>query len=107
MGNLNDLILDFLNKSNADVYEKDIMINRICKYFSISEKSAIDGYDNWRKFYMKTKGLDINPGSDGYKALYFEKVKQYREERKSIQEIANVLSIYKSTVVKIVKILNE
>ena len=43
MGNLNDLIYDFLTKSKADVYEKEIMINRICKYFSISEKAAIEG----------------------------------------------------------------
>lgn len=104
MDNLNDLILNFLNKSNADVYEKEVMINRICKYFSISEKAAIEGYDNWRKSYMKTKGLAINQESDGYKELYLEKIKKYRQENKTINEIANLLSIYTSTVVNI---LNE
>ena len=101
MGNLNDLIYDFLTKSKADVYEKEIMINRICKYFSISEKAAIEGYSNWRRAYMKTKGLDINLESDGYKELYLEKVKKYREENKTIKEIANLLSMYTSTVVQI------
>lgn len=46
MDNLNELIYDFLNKSNADISEKEIMVIRICKYFSISEKVAIEGYDN-------------------------------------------------------------
>lgn len=104
MDNLNDLIINFLNKSNADVYEKEVMINRLCKYFSISEKVAIEGYANWRRSYMKTKGLAINPGSDGYTELYLDKIKKYREENKTINEIANLLSIYTSTVVNI---LNE
>ena len=104
MDNLNDLILNFLNKSNADVYEKKVMINRLCKYFSIPEKAAIEGYANWRKSYMKTKGLATKQGSDGYKELYLDKIKKYREDNKSICEIANLLSIYRSTVVNI---LNE
>lgn len=104
MGNLNELIYDFLNKSKADTYEKDIMINRICKYFSITEKVAIEGYDNWRKAYMKTKGLVIDQGSESYTKLYLDKIKKYREDNRTIKEIARLLSIYESTVIKI---LNE
>lgn len=53
---------------------------------------------------MKAKGLLINQGTDGYKELYLDIVKKYREENKTIKEIANLLSIYESTVFNI---LNE
>lgn len=104
MSDIEGLICDFLNKHNADIYEKHLMIKRIRKYFYISEKTAIEEYDRWRKEYMKSKDLAINPRRKINKDLYLDKVVNYRAENKGIEEIAKLLNISPSTVYNILKI---
>ena len=103
MSDIEGLICDFLNKHNADIYEKHLMIKRIRKYFYISEKTAIEEYDRWRKEYMKSKDLAINPRRKIDRELYLDKVKNYRKENKSIEEIARLLDISASTVNNILR----
>ena len=44
-----------------DVYEKDVLIERIVNYFDLSLFEAYNIYKNWKSEYMKPKiEIDLN-----------------------------------------------
>lgn len=96
-------IYDYLNEYGMDLLDKKIAISIIMNRFNVDENITINEYNKWRSKYMNKNTFKSYENNKINKEEKIKKILKYKQENKTVNEIAKLTNISVSSIYKLIR----